>query len=123
MEYQEIINLLDHTTNQLSKFRRNNWVEINDESLEKYTANGNIEFKTSMIRSSLCDYSDAQIHVKATITVQNTAGQGTAVDNTNKKVIFKNCPPYTNCVSAIINTRVDDAQDIDIIMSMYNLIK
>ena len=76
-----------------------------------------------MIRSSLCDYSDVQIHVKATITVRNTAGQAAAVDKTNKKVIFKNCPPYTNCVSAIINTRVGDVQDIDIVMSMYNLIE
>ena len=60
MEYQKIINLLDDTTNQPSKFRTINWVEINDESRGKYD-NSHIKFKTSMIRSNLCDYSDAYI--------------------------------------------------------------
>ena len=58
MEYQKIINLLDNTANQPSKFRTRNWVEINNESKEKYD-NSNIRFKTSIIRSNLCDYSDS----------------------------------------------------------------
>ena len=58
MEYQKIINLLDNTANQPSKFRTRNWVEINNESKEKYD-NSNIRFKTSVIRSNLCDYSDS----------------------------------------------------------------
>ena len=66
MEYQKIINLLDDTTNQQSKFRTRNWVEINDESKGRYD-NSNIRFKTFMIRSNLCDYSDAYILVKGTI--------------------------------------------------------
>ena len=57
------------------------------------------------------------------MAVSNTADQGAAVNNTNKKVIFKNCAPVTNCVSEINNTQVDDAQDIDTVMSMYNLIE
>ena len=81
MEYQKIINLLDDTF----KFRIRNWVEMNDESWGMYSANSGIRFKTSMIRSSLCDYSDAYTHVKGTITVPNTAGVGEAVDKTNKK--------------------------------------
>ena len=68
MEYQKIINLLDNTTNQPSKFRTRNWVELNDESRGKYDSS-NIKFKTSMIRSDLCDYGDAYILVSGTITI------------------------------------------------------
>ena len=68
MEYQKIINFLDNTTNQPSKFRAKNWVEINDELQEKYDCSS-IKFKTSMIRSDLCDYSDAYILVSGTITI------------------------------------------------------
>ena len=76
-----------------------------------------------MIKSSLCDYSDAYIHVKGTITVNNTAAADVDVNNTNKKVIFKNCAPFTNCISEINNTDLDNAKDIDIVMPMYNLIE
>ena len=75
-----------------------------------------------MIRSSLCDFSDAYILVKGTITVSNTAGDA-AVNNTNKKVIFKNCAPFISCITEINNTQVDNAEDIDIVMPMYNLIE
>ena len=75
-----------------------------------------------MLKSSLCDYCDAYILVKGTITVNNTADQG-AANNTNKKVIFKNCAPFTNCISEINNTQIDNAKDIDIVMPMYNLIE
>ena len=88
MEYQKIINLLDNTTNQPSKFRTRNWVEINDKSKGKYD-NGNIRFKTSMIRSNLSDYSDKNILVKGTITVPNMVAAGVAVNTTNKNVILK----------------------------------
>ena len=67
MEYQKIINLLYNTTNQLSKFRTRIWVEINDESREMYNSSS-IKFKTWMIRSDLCDNSDAYILVSGTIT-------------------------------------------------------
>ena len=76
-----------------------------------------------MLRSSLCDCSDAYILAKGNITVNNTAGDGAAVNNTNKKVIFKNCAPFTNCISKINNTQIDNAEYIDIVMSMYNLIE
>ena len=89
MEHQKIINLLDDTTNQPSQFRTRNWVEINDESQGAHDYNSDIKFKTSMIRSNLCDYSDAYIHVKATITVPSTAAQSTPVSSTNKKAISK----------------------------------
>ena len=76
-----------------------------------------------MIRSNLCNYSDAYIHVKATITVPNKPVAAASVNNTNQKVIFKNCAPFNNCVSEINNTQVHDAQDIDIVMPMYDLIE
>ena len=72
-----------------------------------------------MLRSSLCDYSDAYILVKGNITVNNTA----AANNTNKKVIFKNCAPFTNCISKINNTQIDNAEYIDIVIPMYTLIE
>ena len=69
MEYQKIANLLDTESNQPSKFRTRNWVEINDEARGTYSHNKQIKFKTSMLRSSLCDYSDAYIVVKGNITL------------------------------------------------------
>ena len=69
MEYRKIINL---STNQPSKFRTRNLVEINDESRGTYDYNSDIKFKNSMIRSNICDYSDAHTHVKATSTFPNT---------------------------------------------------
>ena len=75
-----------------------------------------------MLRSSLCDYSDAYILVKGTITAANT-GTAAAPNNADKKVIFKNCAPFTSCISRINNTQIDDAQYIDVVMPMYNLIE
>ena len=75
-----------------------------------------------MLRSSLCDFSDAYILVKANITVNNTAGAGAALNNANEKSIFKNCVPFTNCISKINNTQINNAEYIDIVMPMYNLI-
>ena len=123
MEYQKIANLIDDTPNQPSKFRTRNWIEINDESRGAYNVNSQIKFKTAMLKSSLCDYSDAYILVKGTISVNNTAAAGANANNTDKKVIFKNCAPFTNCISEINNTQTDNAKDIDIVMPMYNLIE
>ena len=117
MEYQKIANLIDDTSNQPSKFRTKNWVEINDESRGAYNVNSQIKFKTTMLKSSLCDYSDAYI------SANNTAVAADAVNNDDKKVIFKNCAPFTNCISKINNTQVHNAKDIDIVMPMYNLIE
>ena len=123
MEYQKIINLLDNTSNLPSKLKTKNWVEINDESQGTYNKDNQIRYKTSMLRSSLCDYSNAYTLVKETITVENTAEAALATNNLNKKVILKNCEPFTNCISRINNTQVNDAHDIDVVMPMYNLIE
>ena len=116
MEYQNIINFLDNTPNQPTKFRTKNWVEINDESRGRYNKDNQIIFKTSMLRSSLCNCNDAYVLAKGTITGANTAVQGQANNNGNKKVIRKNCAPFTNCISRINNTQVDDASYIDVVM-------
>ena len=84
--------------------------------------NKQTKFKTSMLRSSSCDYGDAYILVKGNITVNNTAAAGAAADNTNKKLIFKNCAPFTNCISKINNIQIDNAEYIDKVMPVYNLI-
>ena len=113
MQYQKIINLLDNTQNQPTKFRTKNWVEINDEAHETYNTKSQIRFKTSMLRSGLCDYNNAYILVKGNIIIaQETAA---APKNANKKVIFKNCAPFTSCISRINNTQI--------VMQMYNLIE
>ena len=109
MEYQKIANLLNDVTNQTYKFRTKNRVEINDDARGTYSLNKQIKFKTSRLRSNLCRYSDAYILVKGNITVNNTAADGANANSTNKKVIFKNCAPFTTCISKINNTEIDNA--------------
>ena len=120
MEYQKIINLLDNTSNKPSKFRTKNWIEINDDIIGAYSPNKNIRFKTSVLRSSLCDFSDAYIIVKENITVNNTAVDGADANNTNKKVVFKNCAPFAKCIRKINNTQIDNAEYIAIVIPMYS---
>ena len=113
--------MLENTPNQPTKFRTKSWVEINDESCGTYYTNSQIKFKTSMLRSSLCDYSNAYILVKGTTTVaQETA---VASNNASKNVIFKNYAPFTSCISRINNTQAVDASYIDVVMQMYDLIE
>ena len=87
-----------------------------------YNASNQIKFKTSIIRSRLCDYSDAYFHVKGTIIVPDTWTQDAPAYNKNKKVIFKSSAPFTNCIRELDNTLVDDAHNIDFVMPMSNLL-
>ena len=117
--------MVDGTSSKPSKFRTKNWVEINDESRGTYNVNGQIKFKTTMLKSRLCDYSNAYIFVKG-IKIITRAGADAAArqaDERDKGVAFKNCAPFTNCISEINNTQVDNAKDIDIVMPMSNLIE
>ena len=124
MEYQKIANLLESTSENLSKFRTRNWVEINDKSRGNY-ANSEIRFKTTMLRSNLCDYADSYILVKGTITITGAGDDATArrADERNEGVTFKNCASFTKCICRINSTDIDNAHDIDIVMPMYNLIE
>ena len=123
MEYQKISNLLNDESNQSSKFRTKNWNEINDDIRGAYSPNKQVRFKTATVRSNLCDYCDAYILPKGNITVNDTSAADTNANNTNEKVVFKNCVPFTNCTSKINNTQIDNAEHIDIVMPMYNLIE
>ena len=78
-----------------------------------------------MLKSSLCDYSDAYILVKGKITIAGAGVDPVArqADERNKGAIFKNCAPFINCISEINNTQIGNAKDIDIVMPMYNLIE
>ena len=127
MEYQKITNLLHNevvlnASNRLPKFKTKNLVEINDEWIIN-NVNSQIKFKTTILKSSSCDYSDAYILVKETITVNDTSGAGSAANNTNKTAIFRNCASFTKRISNINNTQVDNAKNIHIVMPMYNLIE
>ena len=122
MEYQKIANSLNDASNKPSKFRTRNWVEINDDIRGTYSPTKKIRFKRAMLRSSLCDYSDAYIVVKGNISVNNTAAAAADPNNRNKKVIFKNGEPFTNSISKINNTQLNNAEYIDIVMPVYNLI-
>ena len=83
---------------------------MNDVSHGTYCTNSQIKFKTSMLKSSLCGYSNAHIFVKETITIMGTGADNVAkrLDERNKGVIFKNCVPFTNCISEMNNTQVDN---------------
>ena len=118
MVYQKITNAL----NQPSKFRTKNFLEINDELRGTYNTNAQIKFKTTILISSVCDYGDDYILAKGNITVNNTAAADAYANNTNRKVIFKNCAPFTNYISEINSTQVDNAKYIDIVMPIYNFI-
>ena len=124
MEYQKITNLLEITSDNPSKFRTRNSVEINNELIGNY-ANSDIRFKTTMLRSNLWDYTDSYILVKGAITITGAGDDAAArqADERNKGVTFKNCAPFTKCISRINNTDIDNVHDIDIVMPMYNLVE
>ena len=124
MEYQKVANLLNNESDKPSKFRTRNWVEINDDSRGTYTSN-NIKFKTTMLRSNLCDHADAYILVNGTITIPGAGNDDVTkqADERDKGVILKNCAPFTKCISRINNADISNAQDINIVMPMYNLVE
>ena len=90
-----------------------------------YSYTNDIKCKNSMIRSNLYDYSDVYILVSKTITITGEGADDAAkqADERDKGVIFKNCAPFTECISNINNTQIDNAKDLDVVMPMYNLIK
>ena len=99
--------MLDNKPSKPPKFRTKHWVEINDESRGRCNVNSEIKFKTAMLKSGLCNFGDACILVKGNITVNNTAAADTDANNTSRRVIFKNCALFTNCISEINNTQIE----------------
>ena len=115
METQKIINLLNSTENEYSKYATKKWYVIDSESKRNYSHENPIKFLTNTLESSICYYSDAYILVTGNINV--TGG------NNNTKVAFKNCSPFRKCRTEINETFIDEADFIDITMPMYNLIE
>ena len=115
METQKIINLLNGSDNENSKFATKKWYIIDSESNGNYSHHNPIKFLTKSIESSLCDYSDAYILVTGNINI-------TGSDN-NAKVVFKNCAPFEKCSTEIDGTLIDESDFINITMPMYNLIE
>ena len=113
--------MLGTTRDKIPKCITKNWVKVYDQSGsadDRYKPNKQIRFKTSMLRSDLCNYSDAYIVVKGSITVTNL--NSVLYD---KKLAFKSNAPFTSCISKINNTLIDNAEDLDIAMPMYNLLE
>ena len=120
MEYQKITNLLGNIPDKVPRFITKNWIEVHDQSGETYNTNKQIRFKTSMLRSDLCDFNDAYIAVKGIATVSADERDR---DEMNRQVIFKNGAPFTSCISKINGVLVENAEDSDIVMPMYNLLE
>ena len=120
MEFQKIINLLDITSDykDLPRYVTKKWIEVYDQSEKNYNVNKEIRFKTSMLSSDLYDFSDAYIVVKGNITV-------TSPDNARKikSVTFKNNAPFINCITNINGIKIDNAEDLDVVMPMHNLLE
>ena len=114
METQKIVNLLNGSNNENSKFATKKWYVINNEANSNYSHENPINFLTSLLDSNLCDYSDAYILVTGNIT---------ATPNAATQVVFKNCVPFEHCRTEINDTFADYANFINITMPMYNLIE
>ena len=120
MEFQKITNFLDTTSDDkdLPRFVTKKWIEVYDQSEGNYDVNKEIRIKTSILRSDLRDFNDAFTVTKGTITVSapNNA-------NKNKAVAFKNNAPFINCISKINGVKSDNAEGLDVVMPMYNLLE
>ena len=121
MEFQKIVNFLDTTSDDkdLPRFVTKKWIEVYDQSEKNYSLNKEIRIKTSMLRSDLCNYSDAYVVVKGEITLEGD-NDG---NKQNKNLTFKNNSPFINCISKINGIKIDNAEDLDVVMSMYNLLE
>ena len=124
MEYDKINNLLlpeDDENEVLSK----SVTRVNS-LLNMYNENKSIRFKTLMLRSNLCDYSDAYILVKGTITItapEANNGANNIRDKRNRPLILKNNAPFVSCITRINGELIEDANDLDIVIPMYNLLE
>ena len=121
MEFQKIANFLDTVLDdkELPKSVTKKWIEVYDQSEENFSNSKEIRIKTSMLRSDLCDFSDAYIVVKRDITLE---GDNDA-NKRNKNIAFKNNAPFINCISKINGVKIDNAEDLDVVMQMYNLLE
>ena len=123
MEYDKINNLLDSESESLSKFVTRQYVKVNSLS-NTYNENKSIRFKTPMLRSDLCDYSDAYILVNGTIAVNGIVnGVENEIVRRDRPLILKNNTPFVSCMTKINNEFVEDADDLDVVIPIYNLLE
>ena len=125
IEYQNITNLLDTTLDEIPRFITKKWVVVHDQSdnaEDRFQPNKQIRFKTSMLQSDLCDFSDTYIVVKGDITLTKANSRG-FIDTRSRFLAFKNNAPFTNCLSKINNVLIDNSEDLDFVMPMYNLLE
>ena len=124
MEYHKITKLLGTTPDEVLRFITKKWIEVHDQSAnaeDRYKPSKQIRFKTSKVRSDLCDFSDVYIVIKGDITLTKTDGRG-LIDIRNRFLAFKNNAPITNCISKINNVLIDNVEYLDVVMPMYNLL-
>ena len=114
MEYQKITNLLGSIPDKMPRFITKKWIEVHDQSGGAYNTNKQIRFKTSMLRSDFCDYSDAYIVVKGTVIVRAPTNE----DRKNRPLAFKNNAPFISCISKINDVLAENATDLDVVMPM-----
>ena len=122
MEHDKINNLLGSQSEKLSKFVTRDYVRVNSLSYT-YNENKSIRFKTPMLRSDLCDYANAYILVNDTTTVTASAGASNIRDTKNRPLILKNKAPFISCITKINDELIEDPEDLDRVMSMYNLLE
>ena len=125
MEYQKILNLLDITSHNVPRFITKIWIEVHDHSdnvKDRYKPTKQIIFKTSMITSDICDCSDAYIVVKGDITITKP-GNENFIYVRNKFLALRNNAPFTACILKINGVLMNNAENLDVIMSMYNLLE
>ena len=125
MEYQKITNFLGTALDEVPRFIAKKWVKVHDQSGsadDRYKPSKQIRFKTPTLRSDICDFSDTRIVVKGDITLTKTNTRG-FVDTRNRLLAFKNNAPFTNCISKINIALIDNAEDLDIVIPMYNLLE
>ena len=119
MEFNKINNLLDSEHDEVPRYITKKWIEVQSQSGNTYNTSKPIRSKTSMLRSYLCDYSDAYVRVKGKITVTNPNNN----DNFDRRLTLKNNAPFISCISKINGELVENAEDLDIVMPMYNLLE
>ena len=119
MEFNKINNLLGPAHDKVPKFISKKWIEVQNQSGNTYNTSKPIRFKTSMLRSDLCSYSDAYVWVKGKITVTNPNDNA----NFNKELTLKNNAPFISCISKINGELVENAEDLDMLMLLYNLLE
>ena len=119
MEFNKINNLLGPAHDKVPRFITKKWIEVQSQSGNTYNTSKPIRFKTSMLRSDLCDYSDDYVWVKGKITVTNPNDNA----NFNKELTLKNIAPFISCISKINGELGENAEDLGIVMPMYNLLE